>query len=91
MRRAQPKVRATRIKLWPLDDGVSYGLDAVYAGHVAKSDANHAARAIKARDIKASVVSTPDGPWAVRLGPIDHDQALQAVQRFMAGTPRETV
>jgi hypothetical protein len=89
-RRARPKVRATRITLWPLDDGVSYGLDAVYHGHIAKADAHHAARAVRARDVKARVVSTADGAWAVRLGPIRHDQALQAVQRFMAGTPRES-
>lgn len=89
-RRARPKVRATRITLWPLDDGVSYGLDAVYHGHVAKADAEHAARAIRQRDVKARVVSTPDGAWAVRLGPIGHRHALEAVQRFMAGTPRES-
>jgi hypothetical protein len=86
----RPKVRATRITLWPLDDGVSYGLDAVYHGHIAKADAEQAARAIRGRDVKAKVVSTPDGAWAVRLGPLAHEQALEAVQRFMAGTPRES-
>src|SRR5689334_14275867 len=89
-RRARPKVRATRITLWPLDDGVSYGLDAVYHGHIAKADADHAARAVRARDVKARVVSTPDGAWAVRLGPIGYDEALEAVRRSMAGTPRES-
>jgi hypothetical protein len=89
-RRARLKVRATRITLWPLDDGVSYGLDAVYHGHVAKTDAEQAARAIRARDVKARVVSTADGAWAVRLGPIGHDHALEAVRRFMAGTPRDS-
>jgi hypothetical protein len=87
--RARPKVRATRITLWPLDDGVSYGLDAVYYGHVAKADAQQAARAIRDRDVKARVVSSSDGAWAVRLGPLAHAHALDAVQRFMAGTPRQ--
>jgi hypothetical protein len=88
VRRSRPKVRATRITLWPLDDGVSYGLDAAYAGHVAKTDAEHAARAIRSREVKARVVSTPEEAWAVRLGPIGHAHALDAVERFMAGTPR---
>ena len=89
-RRARPKVRATRITLWPLDDGVSYGLDAVYHGHVAKEDADQAAKTVRARDVKARVVSTPDGAWtgAVRLGPLGHEHVLDAVRRFMAGTPR---
>jgi hypothetical protein len=70
-----------------MDDGLSYGLDAIYHGRAGQEPANAASASINRRGVKSKVLQTGDGGWAVRLGPVDHRTALDAVERFMAGDP----
>jgi hypothetical protein len=73
---------ADRLTLWPVDDG-RYGLDAVFQGASGHERCEEHRAALKAAQVRCSLVQGLDGSWSLRLGPLTAHEVGRAITAFV--------